>query len=94
MPATHTNALTERLKTALEARQTLLAQMEAEQTNAYRLFHGSDEGESGLTVDRYGDLLRIQTFHRPLTAAELSRSIAPSQLMDFVFRCAYSTPIS
>ena len=52
MPATNTNALTERLKTALEARQTLLAQMEAEQTNAYRLFHGSVEGESGLTVDR------------------------------------------
>jgi 23S rRNA (cytosine1962-C5)-methyltransferase len=72
MPATHTNALTERLKTALEARQALLAQMEAEQTNAYRLFHGSVEGESGLTIDRYGDLLLIQTFHRPLTADELS----------------------
>lgn len=76
MPAIHTNAntntLTDHLKTALEARQALLAQMEAEQTNAYRLFHGSVEGESGLTVDRYGDLLLIQTFHRPLTADELS----------------------
>lgn len=43
-----------------------MAQLHAEQTNAYRLFHGSVEGESGWSVDRYGDALLVQTFHRPL----------------------------
>jgi len=60
------------LSTALAARHDLLAQLHAEQTTAYRLFHGSVEGETGLTVDRYGDVLLVQSFHRPLAPADLA----------------------
>ena len=60
------------LSTALAARHDLLAQLHAEQTTAYRLFHGSVEGETGLTVDRYGDALLVQSFHRPLAPADLA----------------------
>jgi 23S rRNA (cytosine1962-C5)-methyltransferase len=59
------------LAAALVSRRDLLARLEAEQTNAYRLFHGSVEGRPGLTVDRYGDLLLVQTFHQPLEASQL-----------------------
>jgi len=41
-------------------------------TNAYRLFNGSPEGRAGLTVDRYGDLLLIQTFHDTLDGHDRS----------------------
>lgn len=68
MPST----LTTHLAAALDARAALIAQLDAEQTDAYRLFHGTVEGESGLTVNRYGDLLLAQTFHRALTAEELA----------------------
>lgn len=64
--------LTDALAAALAARSQLLAQLEAEQTNAYRLFHGSAEGVAGLTVDRYGDVLLVQTFHRSLEVSELA----------------------
>ena len=60
------------LSSALEARRALMAQLHAEKTNAYRLFHGSSEGESGLSVDRYGDALLVQTFHRSLPPDELA----------------------
>jgi len=63
MPAT---ALTDLLQTAFSARQPLIERLHAEDTNAYRLFNGSTEGHPGLTVDRYGDLLLIQTFHEPI----------------------------
>ena len=58
------------LAAAFERRRELLVQLEAEQTNAYRLFHGSAENCPGLTVDRYNDLLLIQSFHQSLDAAE------------------------
>lgn len=58
--------LPELLSAALAARRPLLEQLHAEQTTAYRVFHGSVEGESGLTVDRYGDALLVQSFHRLL----------------------------
>lgn len=64
--------LSDLLATALAARRALLDQLHAEKTNAYRLFHGSVEGVAGLTVDRYGDALLAQSFHRPLAADELS----------------------
>jgi 23S rRNA (cytosine1962-C5)-methyltransferase len=64
--------LSDSLAAALAARRALLEQLHAEQTNAYRLFHGSVEGAAGLTVDRYGDVLLAQSFHRPLDATELS----------------------
>jgi len=61
-----TQQLTDLLQAALTARQPLLARLHDEDTNAYRLFNGSTENRPGLTVDRYGDLLLIQTFHEPL----------------------------
>lgn len=64
--------LSNTLAAALAARAELIVQLEAEQTNAYRLFHGSAEGRPGLTVDRYGDQLLAQTFHTPLSAEDLS----------------------
>ena len=40
------------LAAALDARAKLLPRLHAEQTDAYRLFHGSVEGHPGLTIDR------------------------------------------
>jgi 23S rRNA (cytosine1962-C5)-methyltransferase len=67
-----TEPLTEPLAVAFAARTELLARLSAEQTDAYRLFHGSVEGRPGLTVDRYGDLLLIQSFHQPLVPDQLA----------------------
>lgn len=66
----HSAALVPALAQALTARHELIARLEAEQTNAYRLFHGTVEGRPGLTVDRYGDLILVQSFHSPLSVAE------------------------
>ncbi|MWK56496.1 SAM-dependent methyltransferase [Pseudomonas otitidis] len=54
------------LRAALDARQPLLAELKAQGTDCYRLFHGSQEGAPGLTVDRYGPQLMVQSFHQPL----------------------------
>ncbi len=56
---------------ALARRAALLAAAEAEETTCYRLFHGAVEGRAGLTVDRYGPLLLVQTFREPLAPGEL-----------------------
>ncbi|PHV12361.1 class I SAM-dependent rRNA methyltransferase [Chitinimonas sp. BJB300] len=66
------NDLPSLLATAYVNRTDLLAQLHAEETNTYRLFHGSVEGAAGLTVDRYGDLLLVQTFHTPLAEGDLA----------------------
>jgi 23S rRNA (cytosine1962-C5)-methyltransferase len=58
--------LTDLLQAAFATRQPLIERLHGEDTNAYRLFNGSTENRPGLTVDRYGDLLLIQTFHEPL----------------------------
>lgn len=58
------------IEKAFSARQTLIESLHGEKTNAYRLFNGSTENHPGLTVDRYGELLLIQTFHAPLEADE------------------------
>ncbi|QWT45486.1 class I SAM-dependent rRNA methyltransferase [Azospira inquinata] len=63
--------LTPLLTTALAARSDLLARLAAEDTDCYRLFHGSVEGFPGLTIDRYGDLLLIQTFHSAVDGAQV-----------------------
>lgn len=65
-------ALPDCLAAALASRADLIARLEAESTTAYLLFQGSTEGVPGLTVDRYGDVLLIQSFHRPLEDAELA----------------------
>ena len=59
------------LDTALANRSALIEQLSTEQTNAYRLFHGGIEGVRGLTIDRYHDLILVQTFHRTLSPEQL-----------------------
>jgi 23S rRNA (cytosine1962-C5)-methyltransferase len=54
------------LRAALDARQPLLGELHAQGTDCYRLFHGSQEGAPGLTLDRYGPQLLVQSFHQPL----------------------------
>ena len=71
-PAMSATPLIQALAAALDSRAALLQQLHAEQTDAYRLFHGSVEGLPGLTVDRYGELLLVQTFHQPLSPAQLA----------------------
>ena len=61
---------------ALERRQRLLSELAQAQTDCYRLFHGTVEGEAGLTIDRYGPQLIIQSFHRCLSENELAAIIA------------------
>jgi 23S rRNA (cytosine1962-C5)-methyltransferase len=66
------DALLPLLAAAFDARAELLPRLHAEQTDAYRLFHGSVEGHPGLTIDRYGDLLLVQCFHSPLPPETLA----------------------
>lgn len=54
------------LSVALDNRQSLLAELHQQGTDCYRLFHGSQEGASGLTIDRYGLQLLVQSFHTQL----------------------------
>lgn len=64
--------LSEKTGMAWEARAALLASLHKDGTDCYRLFHGTVEGHPGLTVDRYGDVLLVQTFHESLSAEELT----------------------
>ncbi|MEE3098296.1 MAG: class I SAM-dependent methyltransferase, partial [Pseudomonadota bacterium] len=61
------HALSDQLQAAHDRRQPWLAGLE--DTSAYRLFHGAVEGTPGLTVDRYGPVLLVQSFRAPLDPA-------------------------
>lgn len=69
--------LQELLSNAYIQRQALITSLHNENTRAYRLFHGTNEGCSGLTIDRYGELILIQTFHQGLCDDEFQ------QIQDF-----------
>lgn len=71
-PVAQRDSLSSSLAEALGRRQPLIARLQAEHTDAYRLFHGSVEGRPGLTVDRYGNYLLAMVFWDPLTARELA----------------------
>ncbi len=45
------SCLNQALRAALDQRQDLLAELHAQGTDCYRLFHGSQEGIGGLTID-------------------------------------------
>ena len=85
---------------AFAARSALFDRMVAEKTDAYRLFHGSVEGEPGLTIDRYGDILLVQTFHQPLVAGELAtieafyREVLPDLLVIYNDRSQPNSRVS
>src|SRR5690606_21916162 len=59
-------ALPQALRAALASRRELIEQLHGQGTDCYRLFHGSQEGAPGLTLDRYGPQLLVQSFHEPL----------------------------
>ena len=66
------SVLIDSLVRALAARVTLFASLHAADTDCYRLFHGTAEGVPGLTVDRYGEVLLVQSFHAPLSEEALA----------------------
>ncbi|MGB0468625.1 MAG: class I SAM-dependent rRNA methyltransferase [Pontibacterium sp.] len=70
------------LKVALDSRAELLTKLHAEQSNCYRLFHGTNEGQSGLSVDRYGPQLLIQSFHDTLPAPAVEQIV---KSCEFIF---------
>lgn len=65
-------------------RSDLKSQWQEESTDCYRIFHGTNEGFAGTTLDRYGPLLIVQTFHQPLTEEELAqvREFAQEEFSD------------
>ena len=65
------SSLNQALRAALDHRQDLLAELHAQGTDCYRLFHGSQEGAGGLTIDRYGPQLMVQSFHQSLDSDAL-----------------------
>ncbi|MDX1297336.1 MAG: class I SAM-dependent methyltransferase [Pseudomonas sp.] len=65
--------LDQALRAALNNRHDLLTELHQQGTDCYRLFHGSQEGAGGLTIDRYGPQLLVQSFHQSLSRDELLR---------------------
>ncbi len=61
------------LQRALERRSRHVADWQAEGSDAYRLLHGVAEGVPGLTVDRYGPVLLVQTWRGPLPRGALEQ---------------------
>jgi 23S rRNA (cytosine1962-C5)-methyltransferase len=60
------------LVAALSQREAFLSQAQLDNTDCYRVFHGTVEGISGLNIDRYGNAWLIQSFHQSLTPDELA----------------------
>ena len=60
------------LVAALSQREAFLSQACLDNTDCYRVFHGTVEGISGLNIDRYGNAWLIQSFHQSLTTDELA----------------------
>ena len=60
------------LRRAIGRRAALVDRLVAEHTDCYRLLHGTQEGAPGVTLDRYGDLALLQTFHAPVTDGALA----------------------
>jgi 23S rRNA (cytosine1962-C5)-methyltransferase len=67
------NELKNLISQAWQNRTDLKAQWLAENTDCYRIFHGTNEGLPGTTLDRYGPLLILQTFHQSVADDELAQ---------------------
>src|SRR5689334_11347767 len=63
--------LRDALQRALARRTELLARLHAEGTDCYRLLHGTAEHAPGVTVDRYGPVLLVQSFRDAVPAADV-----------------------
>lgn len=59
------------LDSALVRRSARIAALHREDTTCYRLLHGIAEGAPGLTIDRYGPILLVQTWRDPIEPAVL-----------------------
>ena len=71
------------LRDALARASEARAALHLPDTDCLRLFHGAVEGAAGLTVDRYGPVLLIQTFRDPLLPAQYDDIVAASLKQDF-----------
>ena len=67
------NELKNLISQAWQARSDLRAQWQDEHTDCYRIFHGTNEGAPGTTLDRYGPLIILQTFHASVSDEELAQ---------------------
>jgi 23S rRNA (cytosine1962-C5)-methyltransferase len=65
------NELSAQLARAIGRRHGLITRLHGEGTDCYRLLHGIAEDAPGITVDRYGPLLLVQTFRAPLAADDV-----------------------
>ncbi len=75
----NTDFITTSLIPALKERLPLIEALHAEDTTCYRVFHGTNEGAPGLTIDRYGDYLLVQTWREPIDASLLDEITAAVQ---------------
>ena len=80
------------LEQALSKRALLIEKLQSEGTNAYRLLNGVSEGLPGVTIDRYGPLILLQTFREPFAQAELLSEIEETlrRLLPYPFVFAYN----
>jgi len=65
--------LLDAFRAAVDRRRELLPSLHAEGTSCYRLLHGAVEGAPGVTADRYGDVLLLQTWREPIDRGVPSR---------------------
>jgi 23S rRNA (cytosine1962-C5)-methyltransferase len=61
------------LAEAMLKRQAFFAQAKLNNTDCYRVFHGTVEGANGLNIDRYGDAWLVQSFHDTLNEDQLKQ---------------------
>lgn len=85
-------SLTENFEAALYKRRDFIAGMEKEQTDCYRLFHGISEGYPGLSIDRYGDQIIIQSFRDEKIEEESVRELfeKAEEFFNRSFNCYYN----
>ena len=72
MSSADDRALYRLLIKADERRKELTERLRSENTDAWRVFHGTAEGRPGLTADRYGAYLLAMVFYGELSSEELA----------------------
>ncbi|MBU3915124.1 class I SAM-dependent methyltransferase [bacterium] len=63
--------LSDLIDQAISRREDLFNTLHNEKTDTYRIFHGVNEGRPGLTMDRYGSQVLVQSFYETLKEDEL-----------------------
>ncbi len=76
------NRLTGLINTAFQVRSDLVKKLVSEATDTWRIFHGVNEGRPGLTIDKYGPQVLVQSFGQPLSEQEIEeiKSVVSSHL--------------